>query len=280
MKRTRLFATLSMAFACSATFAQSELEVLRARCAEQERQIRQLEDENSQLRSTGSEAPAAAQPVPAISNDSVYVVKAGDSWKKIASQTGVSAAKIAKLNGLKADAMIHPGQKLKLPAAAAPASAPQVAAAPVAGGSGKTHKIEQGDTFSSISRKYGISTAALIAANPTVKPSKLRLGQMISLGDAAPAAPPEPVVQATPEAAPEPPAPAPAPAAVATPAAVEAPPVHSGKPVAVMIEGEITYGDFAAKHGTDIERLNSLNGLDLTTGTVLAKGSELYVPGE
>lgn len=278
MKRTRLFATLSMALACSATFAQSELEVLRARCAEQERQIRQLEDENSQLRSTGSEAPAAAQPVPAISSDSVYVVKAGDSWKKIASQTGVSAAKITKLNGLKADAMIHPGQKLKLPAAAAPASAAEVAAAPVAGGSGKTHKIEQGDTFSSISRKYGISTAALIAANPTVKPSKLRLGQMISLGDAAPAATAEPVVQASPEAAPA--TPAPAAAAVETPAVVEAPPVRSGKPVAVMIEGEITYGDFAAKHGTDIERLNSLNGLDLTTGTVLAKGSELYVPGE
>ena len=42
----------------------------------------------------------------------------------------------------------------------------------------------------------------------------------------------------------------------------------------------MTYGEFAAKHGTDAERLNALNGLDLTTATVLAKGSELYVPAQ
>jgi hypothetical protein len=48
----------------------------------------------------------------------------------------------------------------------------------------------------------------------------------------------------------------------------------------VTIDGEMTYGEFAAKHGTDAERLNALNGLDLTTATVLAKGSELYVPAQ
>jgi hypothetical protein len=48
----------------------------------------------------------------------------------------------------------------------------------------------------------------------------------------------------------------------------------------VTIEGEMTYGEFAAKHGTDTSRLNDLNGLDLTTATVLAKGSELYVPAQ
>jgi hypothetical protein len=42
----------------------------------------------------------------------------------------------------------------------------------------------------------------------------------------------------------------------------------------------MTYGDFAAKHGTDADRLNALNGLDLTNATVLAKGSELYVPAQ
>ena len=42
----------------------------------------------------------------------------------------------------------------------------------------------------------------------------------------------------------------------------------------------MSYGEFAAKHGTDTARLNDLNGLDLTTATVLAKGSELYVPAQ
>ena len=36
----------------------------------------------------------------------------------------------------------------------------------------------------------------------------------------------------------------------------------------------------AATHGTDTSRLNDLNGLDLTQATVLAKGSELYVPAQ
>jgi hypothetical protein len=42
----------------------------------------------------------------------------------------------------------------------------------------------------------------------------------------------------------------------------------------------MTYGEFAAKHGTSIGRLNDLNGLDLANATVLAKGSELYVPAQ
>jgi hypothetical protein len=51
-------------------------------------------------------------------------------------------------------------------------------------------------------------------------------------------------------------------------------------PQPVTIDSEITYGDFAANHGTDTERLNALNGLDLMNATVLAKGSELYVPAQ
>lgn len=46
----------------------------------------------------------------------------------------------------------------------------------------------------------------------------------------------------------------------------------------VVVDAEMTFGEFASKHGTDIKRLNELNGLDLNSATVLAKGSELYVP--
>ncbi|MCF7673957.1 MAG: hypothetical protein K9M97_01330, partial [Akkermansiaceae bacterium] len=41
-----------------------------------------------------------------------------------------------------------------------------------------------------------------------------------------------------------------------------------------------TYGAFAAKHGTTVDRLNKLNYLDLVESTLLAKGSELYVPAQ
>ncbi|MES2439321.1 MAG: LysM peptidoglycan-binding domain-containing protein [Verrucomicrobiota bacterium] len=335
MKPTLLFATLSLVLASPSALAKSELELLRSRCSEQERQIRLLEDENTRLRSGGQEARtpvAKSEPVataapktaaPAAAGPSTYTVKAGDSLEKIARKVGSSPKKLAKSNGLKASSMIHPGQKLKVPgspAAAAPAVA--AASAPASSNAGKTHKVQQGETFSSISRKHGMSTEALVAANPKVKPSALRPGQIVSLGAAS--APATTMIAATKAPATVEKAPAPvtevkppvvhqnipvstaAPVSKPMPAPVEAaaaPETRSTastpatQPVAekeketvsptpekkirpVTIDGEMTYGEFASKHGTDAERLNALNGLDLTTATVLAKGSELYVPAQ
>jgi hypothetical protein len=48
----------------------------------------------------------------------------------------------------------------------------------------------------------------------------------------------------------------------------------------VTIDGEITYGAFARMHGSDVSRLNALNGLDFDNSTLLARGSELYIPAQ
>ena len=340
MKRTLLFATLSMVFALPETFAASELETLRTRCTEQERQIRRLEEENLKLRSdrSGQSAPSvqgdAASRVPAQaapSETTNYTVKRGDSLERIARRNHCSPMALAKANRLKLSSVIHPGQKLQLPGTAvaqipSPA-APKPAAAPA---TGATHKIQAGETYASISRKHRVSIESLVAANPDVKPTALRPGQVIRLSPATPASSPAstaklqskppvpldasaplparsqtastPVKSSTPIAATRsaPQAATPSPAA-APPAA--SPPTHlpaaPEKPAAattsqeqtlspnpekkihsVTIEGEMTYGEFAAKHGTDTSRLNDLNGLDLTNATVLAKGSELYVPAQ
>lgn len=325
MKPTLLFTTLTMILATSPTFAKSELETLRSLCAEQERQIRQLEDENMQLRDS-SEAPsprihsdsktstlpattlAAKNETPATA-ETTYIVKAGDSIDKIARKVGTSATKLAKSNGLKPVSIIHPGQKLKVPGTSTVASTSTTA--PVRNNSGKTHTVRSGETYFSIAKKYGTSTSNLVAANPTAKASALRPGQVLRLGGggsstamisapvsqeritppvekapdpktSAPASHSTPVAHTPiPETkAADTPAPEPAPA---TAPAVEknsasAPTEKKFRPV--TIEGEMTYGEFAAQHGTDAERLNALNGLDLTTATVLAKGSELYVPAQ
>lgn len=326
MKPSLLFTTLTMILATPTGFAKSELETLRSLCAEQERQIRQLEDENSQLRSdtrpaiapkpesdlkTSLKTPTVAAVTAA---DSSYTVKAGDSLDRIARKVGMTPEKLAKANGLKANTIIQPGQKLKVTDSSASSTAVAAtppAPEPVTPEEGKTHKIQQGETFSSISKKYKISTAALIAANPSVKPSALRPGQVVRISGSsasattmisAPAVPPRKAVM---EQAPVPSAKAPEPKPSA-PVIPAAPPVAAANPPetttaqapapspvveqqeitsapekkfrSVTIEDQTTYGDFAEKHGTDAERLNALNGLDLTTATVLAKGSELYVP--
>ncbi|MFT4177622.1 MAG: LysM peptidoglycan-binding domain-containing protein [Luteolibacter sp.] len=269
----------------------------------------------------------AAQPA-------AYTVKKGDSIERIANRNGVSASSLARANGLKPGAIIHPGQQLKIPGrAAAPAATSTTASTPKPATQGKRYSVNQGDTFYSISRRHGMSVAALMAANPGVKANALRPGMTLNLGKASAPAPatrkpastpavaaakapekktvvetPKPAAQkpaavasATPSPAPTqvtkagdmlpdvPGAPpsvplttaetSPAPAPPAEPEAATAP---LKKEIArpIVIDGEMTYGQFALKHNTSPARLNELNGLDLTDSTLLAKGSELYIPAQ
>ena len=48
----------------------------------------------------------------------------------------------------------------------------------------------------------------------------------------------------------------------------------------VLVTEETDFGAFAAAHGTTTEKLNALNGHSLKPSTVLAKGSEFYVPAQ
>jgi LysM repeat protein len=209
-----------------------------------------------------------------------YTVKPGDSLAKIARRHGCSAQELAKANDLKLSSVIRPGQALKLPAK----EGTTAEVAPVAVPSDKSHTIQSGETLSAVSRKYKIPVDSLMAANPGINPKTLKVGQKIRLAGAA-----EPAAVAS--TTPPPSAPAEKPnneTAAATPNPTTAqPPAEQtvsaepeGKIRTVMVENELTFGEFATQHGTEIQRLNELNGLDLTAATVLAKGSELYVPAQ
>ena len=305
MKTTQLLAALALITSASHAIAKSELEALRSLCAEQERQIHQLETENSQIR---DDPQAAVRPKPQVnlraasqtqtiatttaakSNTSqtagsVYIVKAGDSIDKIARKVGMTADKLLKANGLKPDSIIQPGQKLNIsgpvtasPIATAPVPAPvpvkkTVAATPPPSPNGKNHTVQAGETFYSISKKYRIDTALLIAANPSVSPSALRPGQVLSLvGKESPSTPPlpEPTPVETPVVENE--------AIAPPPVSQPSPPSEAVEPGnTVTIDDEMTYAEFAAKHGTTVEKLNANNGFDLVGSTILAKGSQIYV---
>jgi LysM repeat protein len=155
---------------------------------------------------------------------------------------------------------------------------PAVTAAPIENvvSTPKTHEVKQGETFYSISRIYGITPQALAASNPKVKASALRPGQVLTFTAAgspkpAPTAPPAP--PASPKVV------AKALPATPTPAQAAKSPVNPDAKIrAVSVEAKMSYGEFATKNGTSPARLNELNGLDLTEATILAIGSELYVP--
>jgi LysM repeat protein len=208
-----------------------------------------------------------------------YTVKPGDNLAKIARRHGCSAQELAKANDLKLSSVIRPGQALKLPAKGETPDATAVAVP-----SDKSHTIQSGETLSAVSRKYKIPVDSLMAANPGINPKTLKVGQKISLAGAS-----EPAAVAS--TTPPPSAPADKPndetaAAAPNPTTAQPPAEQTvsaepeGKIRTVMVENELTFGEFATQHGTEIQRLNELNGLDLTAATVLAKGSELYVPAQ
>lgn len=64
---------------------------------------------------------------------------------------------------------------------AAPVSTSEPAPAAAPRASGKTYTVEEGDTFSRIAGKVGVSLSALIKANHDIDPQRIRVGQKINL---------------------------------------------------------------------------------------------------
>ncbi len=268
-----------------------ELEMLRERCAEQERQIRDLETEVGRLRTEIQERanegviPVGSGEVLDIrragkegrmgsaTSDKAYTVKKGDTLTSIARNFDTTVEAIIKRNSISNPSRLAIGDKLEIPAPKKTEATPPVAkpvALPSAAG-GKTHTVRKGDTLYHIARSHGTSMASLLKANPELDPARLRIGQVIRLAD-------DPAKAATPEVGP--PAPPATPKPATPPAAATKPPAPAEEAAVrlVSISEKITFGDFAAKHGATVEQLNEMNGQNLTATTLLDAGSELYVP--
>jgi LysM repeat protein len=239
MKAKLLCAAGLLALASPHAMGASELEELRDRCARQEQEIRDLRARLASVQPAADPAAAGAvESEPAPTTEPAPAVAAEESI---------------------------------------PVARP-VDEAALAAASGKTHTVVSGDTFTRIATQHGVSLKALMAANPTVKATALKLGQKIVV-PAAPAPAP-----ATSGAVPEAGAtadPGDAAGAVTTGRAQgiqqqQAEPKE--KIITVITTEEMSFGEFAEKYGTDVQRLNSLNMLDLAPTSNLAKGSDLMVP--
>ncbi|MBK1792725.1 muramidase family protein [Persicirhabdus sediminis] len=328
MKATALLTTITLACLSPFALGASELENLRAICAEQERQIQHLEKENeslndlvaklkanksaavkpigeqaaksvpanasqmvSQEKKAPTEAkPEAAKPAPAVkaapAKGETYTVVSGDSLYKIANSKGVSVAAIMEASQL-SSTKLDIGQELTIPPASGVQSDPTTSqiSVPVLKTPGKspspkpsadsahtagTYVVKPGDTFYSIGKAHGVSTKALMAANPTVKPSNMRVGQKLKLVSAGSSSSSQPATSK-----------APAPTSIAPasePEAQVAKVSQQAKVRPINIDRPMTFEEFARKHGVSTDQLNALNKLTLSKNQVLAEGSELYVP--
>jgi len=291
--------------------APSELELLRSRVDVQDRRISQLEKTLDRLTGStthsskkGATVTAAfATPKSTSSSSREYVVAKGDILTRIAYRHHTTVAAIQKENNLKGDGL-RVGQKLRIPAASKSKSTTGVKSKPSTSKSSKEvtvvkssgsskalagkHTVKAGDTFYGIARQYQMNEASLQAANPKAVPTRLQIGQILVVKPGTKATPaPQPakvakkapvkkkaVVQAR-QSKPK----------VSSSMTITAPAAKTSRPVAkptgirtITVHEQMTYGAFASKHGASTSQLNSLNGLNLSKSTMLAKGSELYVP--
>lgn len=131
-----------------------------------------------------------------------------------------------------------------LPLAPAPSIPSPALPAPAVGGS--EYVIASGDNFWTIGRKFGVSAKQIEQANPSVVPTRMKIGQKINI-------------------------PAPAPVAASAPAA--APVVDDGSTYTVK-SGD-TLGHIALQHKVKIAELKALNGLSTD---LIRIGQKLKLP--
>ncbi|WP_394162512.1 LysM peptidoglycan-binding domain-containing protein [Galactobacter valiniphilus] len=147
--------------------------------------------------SSSTKASAGTSKVTASSAKAAsHTIKAGDTLSGIAHRYGLTLPNLLKLNGLKASAIIYPGQKLKLGATASAStstsgSASSTSSAKKPGVSASTgtsavkaaasHTIKAGDTLSGIAAKYSVSLNELLAANGLNRSSIIYVGRTLKL---------------------------------------------------------------------------------------------------
>lgn len=124
-----------------------------------------------------------------------------------------------------------------------------------------TYIVQNGDLLSKISKRYNITIAAILAANPGLNPDKIRVGQKINLpGQVDVGEQKAPAVAAT--------------KAVAVKAAYRP---YAGATKAYVVKSGDTLGALAIASGLSLRQFKELNGLSSDNIRV---GQKLIVPAE
>ena len=135
-------------------------------------------------RLSGAFLPVAHSVLQAVRPDlpATYVVQDGDTISSIADSFSIPTPAVLTLNALSWNAVLHPGQVLKLSA-----EPTKKAAASPARVVGNAYLVQSGETVSTIADRLGISTTALTQANNLNENSTIYAGQMIRIpGSTAP----------------------------------------------------------------------------------------------
>lgn len=197
--------------------------------------------------SAAAALPAGAAPLP--QEQTVYVVKAGDTLTQIALRYGVSQQELMAANGISNASLIYTGQTLVIPGTdAQPAAQPTATSEPALPA---VHIVKAGETLSAIAAQYGLTTAELAAANNITNPSLIRTGGRLRIPGGEFAAEPAP--------------------SAAQPATDSAPATAE-----YVVGAGDTLASIAQEYGTTVAAIASANGI--TNPSQILQGQRLTIP--
>ena len=139
------------------------------------------------VKTVAASAPAPQPRPKAVAGSQEYIVQQGDVASSIAGRFSVSTLDLLEVNGLTPQSTLHIGQKLVIPKGGKEKTpekpAPQKTATQESATPDKPKKytVQKGDVASSIARRFGVSTTALLKANGLSPQSTLHIGQVLTL---------------------------------------------------------------------------------------------------
>ncbi|HEX2495138.1 MAG TPA: LysM peptidoglycan-binding domain-containing protein [Steroidobacter sp.] len=126
--------------------------------------------------------------------DSQHRVRRGETLSSIAARYGLSAARLAELNGINRPYRIRVGQSLALPGQNRPAAVARAETAPAAPkptpptgvvGAEDRYVVRRGDTLSTIAARHGMNEEALMQLNSIRNRNFVYEGQVLALAASA-----------------------------------------------------------------------------------------------
>ena len=191
---------------------------------------------------------AGAIVVPAAGTDRVVVVRPGDTLGEIALRQGVTVRQLMTLNAINNPNRIFPGQRLRVSGAGSSSPTP-AAPAPAPATKPTVHVVRSGEHLTGIARRYGMTIAAIVAANRIKDPSYLRVGQRLTI---------------------------PGTGSTSSPSTAAPAPAAPGATVHVVGSGE-TLSGIALRYGTTVDALVRANGIK--DPSYVRTGQRLTIPG-
>lgn len=103
----------------------------------------------------------------------IHTVVSGESYWKVSQKYGVNISEVLALNGANANSYLHVGQKIKIPFGGTEAAKPYITY--------KNYTVVKGDTYWSISDKFGIPLTELLNANNKTQSDWPNIGDIVKI---------------------------------------------------------------------------------------------------